>query len=239
MLSDFKDDDLFSGRIVESEIENKIDAGQVEAIVFHGNNEFYIGSEGIKFGSSEYPARLFKVQITPVFRTVSPPFITTEPVVKIKAGELYSYDIDASSTPVAIYSLRVFPTEMRIDSASGLISWVPDIKGDYNVTVIASNGISSDANQSFTINVKARDCGHRGDLCEQGTQQPVLNAERKDAPTAYADRPVCADGAEKEQGTKYIVTNSICNDAPQIDNDRPLCGEGSVWQQGTSLCVPK
>jgi hypothetical protein len=205
MLSDFKDDDFFSGRIVESEIENKIEAGRVEAITFYGNNELRIGSKGIKLGSTEYPAKLFKMQITPIFRTVIPLSIISRPVVETKAGELYSYYVNASATPVAEYFLSEFPTGMSIDSATGLISWIPNIKGDYGVVVVASNGVSPDANQSFIISVQARDCSHYGDLCEQGTQLAVTGAERKDVMTKYTERPFCSGGSIWQQGTSLCV----------------------------------
>ncbi len=69
MLSDFKDNDFFSGRIVTSEVKKEAGASQVESIVFYNDNELYIACEGMESDFVEYPATLFKTQIVPVFRT--------------------------------------------------------------------------------------------------------------------------------------------------------------------------
>ena len=42
---------------------------------------------------------------------------------------------------------------MTINATTGLIQWTPTAIGNYDVSVTASNGVSPDATQSYTINV--------------------------------------------------------------------------------------
>ncbi|MBK8946417.1 MAG: putative Ig domain-containing protein [Ignavibacteriae bacterium] len=79
------------------------------------------------------------------------PVITTAAVTNGVVGQLYSYDVDATGNPAPTYSLTTSPSGMTINSTSGLIQWTPSSSGSYNVTVKASNGVSPDASQSFTI----------------------------------------------------------------------------------------
>ena len=83
------------------------------------------------------------------------PVITSSAVTTGSVGQLYSYDVNASGNPTPTYSLTQNPSGMTIDPTSGLIQWTPSATGNVNVTVKASNGISPDATQSFTINVQS------------------------------------------------------------------------------------
>jgi hypothetical protein len=67
---------------------------------------------------------------------------------------LYEYNVDATGNAAPTYSLTAFPSGMTIDLYSGLIQWTPSLPGNFGVTVVASNGVSPDATQSFTINVQ-------------------------------------------------------------------------------------
>ncbi|NWF91108.1 MAG: putative Ig domain-containing protein, partial [Ignavibacteriaceae bacterium] len=83
------------------------------------------------------------------------PVITSTPVTSGTIGQLYSYDVEASGLPTPTYSLTVSPSGMTINSTSGLIQWTPVAGGTFNVTVVATNGVSPDAQQSFSITVPA------------------------------------------------------------------------------------
>ena len=85
--------------------------------------------------------------------TINAPVITSLAVTSGTAGQLYSYDVNASGNPTPSYSLTTRPSGMTINSSSGLIQWTPSSIGNYNVTVKAANGVSPDATQSFVINV--------------------------------------------------------------------------------------
>jgi hypothetical protein len=77
--------------------------------------------------------------------------ITTDPVTVGIVGQLYTYDLDATGSPVPSYSLVTAPFGMTINGATGLIEWTPSVTGNYPVTVEANNGVGTPARQSFTI----------------------------------------------------------------------------------------
>ena len=81
------------------------------------------------------------------------PVITSTPVTSTGVGSIYLYDVNATGNPEPTYSLREAPEGMNIDETLGIISWVANEVGTFDVTVVASNGIRPDATQSFTIEV--------------------------------------------------------------------------------------
>lgn len=83
----------------------------------------------------------------------SAPSITSSPVLNALVGQSYSYDVNASGSPTPVYSLNTAPSGMTINSSTGLISWKPATAGSYSVTVQASNGVSPNDVQNFTIKV--------------------------------------------------------------------------------------
>ena len=86
------------------------------------------------------------------------PLIVSTPVTTAKIGVEYTYDVNATDPDedVLTYSLTTKPTNMTINSATGVISWIPTSAqvGDNTVTVKVSDGQLS-ATQSFGIIVKA------------------------------------------------------------------------------------
>ncbi|MGH8547581.1 MAG: putative Ig domain-containing protein [Methylococcales bacterium] len=99
--------------------------------------------------------------------TVSPapanqaPTITSTPVPTATAGQLYSYDIDATDPDagdVLTYSLVAGPSTLTVDPASGLVQWTPTaaqvgVHSGITVKVTDSGGLS--ASQTFTITVQS------------------------------------------------------------------------------------
>ncbi len=81
------------------------------------------------------------------------PIITSTPVTSATLYEAYAYDVEATGNPTPTFTLTTAPAGMTIDAATGLIGWTPDAIGDFDVTVVASNGVGSDAVQSFVITV--------------------------------------------------------------------------------------
>ena len=80
------------------------------------------------------------------------PVITSIPITAVDLGETYNYDVNATDPDgdTLVYSLITKPAGMTIKSATGVISWIPKAKGDYNVVVKVSDG-DLDITQSFTI----------------------------------------------------------------------------------------
>jgi len=83
----------------------------------------------------------------------SAPSIASSPATTATVGQAYSYQVSASGNPTPTLSLSTSPTGMTI--TNGLISWTPSSAGSANVTVTASNGVGSNATQSFAITISA------------------------------------------------------------------------------------
>ncbi len=86
------------------------------------------------------------------------PVINPIPDATVTAGETYTYTVEAADPDegdTLIFSLTTNPsTDMAINPATGLISWIPTVTGSFEVTVEVSDGELS-STQSFTIEVLA------------------------------------------------------------------------------------
>ena len=83
------------------------------------------------------------------------PTIISTPITTITVDVLYNYDVDATDpdgSDTLTYALTTSPVGMTINSATGVISWTPSTKGDYDVTAEVSDGELLDT-QSFVITV--------------------------------------------------------------------------------------
>jgi RHS repeat-associated protein len=83
------------------------------------------------------------------------PLITSSPILTARVGVSYAYDVqatDADNDPL-IYSFGPAPAGMTINSASGLMSWLPGAGqvGQASVTATVSDGRGGVSSQSFTI----------------------------------------------------------------------------------------
>jgi hypothetical protein len=86
------------------------------------------------------------------------PEIVSSPKTKALSGVKYLCDVDAIGAPAPIYALSSGPAGMQIDEETGLIEWIPIASGDFEVTVVASNGVAPDDAQSFTVTVSEPVC---------------------------------------------------------------------------------
>jgi len=133
------------GKYTTSEVQSRFDwyvpgTKHTPFIAFNGlSNTFSEGVIGGGGGGS-----------TPVNHA---PTITSTPSIIATVGVEYNYDVDATDPDgdTLIYSLTTKPTDMTINSSSGLISWTPT-QGHYDVVVEVSDGSLTDT-QSFTIYV--------------------------------------------------------------------------------------
>lgn len=80
------------------------------------------------------------------------PIITSDPITTATVGVEFTYDVNATDPDgdTLTYSLDIKPSGMTINSATGLIKWIPTAEGDYPVVVKASDG-TLDITQDFTI----------------------------------------------------------------------------------------
>ncbi|MBN1817230.1 MAG: putative Ig domain-containing protein, partial [Sedimentisphaerales bacterium] len=80
------------------------------------------------------------------------PAITSLPTLEMQAGRLYSYEVRAAGNPLPVYELIEGPSGMGLDAHTGRLTWTPDVIGDFDIQVRASN-IAGDDEQSFTLHV--------------------------------------------------------------------------------------
>ncbi|MBI5001016.1 MAG: tandem-95 repeat protein [Euryarchaeota archaeon] len=88
------------------------------------------------------------------------PGFTSAPVMAATQGAAYSYDVDATDPDIAYgdsltYSITTFPAGMAIDSATGLVSWIPTNAqvGPNSVTARVADSVGASAVQQFIITV--------------------------------------------------------------------------------------
>jgi hypothetical protein len=82
--------------------------------------------------------------------TQKAPAIVSTAKTTATVGVEYSYEVSANGNPMPTFSLPTAPSGMTINAQSGMIIWTPTTAGSFDVTVRATNRVSS-ADQNFTI----------------------------------------------------------------------------------------
>jgi hypothetical protein len=93
------------------------------------------------------------VAVTATDNDNAAPVITSTPVTTAVINAPYTYDVNATGSPVPSYSLITSPAGMTINATTGVITWTPASTGQFNVTVRAANGVLPNDEQSWTITV--------------------------------------------------------------------------------------
>ena len=81
------------------------------------------------------------------------PTITSTAPIPGYVGVIYTYTAAATGNPTPLWKLTTAPSGMSIDHATGVITWTPTTSGNFNVTLVADNGVGTAATQSWSINV--------------------------------------------------------------------------------------
>ena len=85
------------------------------------------------------------------------PVITSEPITSGSEGEEYSYDVEASdiNNDRLEYSLVEAPLGMKIDTITGLITWLPKgtQAGEYDIKVKVADGKGGIVRQEFELKI--------------------------------------------------------------------------------------
>jgi len=82
------------------------------------------------------------------------PVITSVPPTTATQGVDYVYEVVATGVPSPRFELGSAPVGMTVDASTGLVHWpVQVLPGAYSATVRASNGVTPDAVQTWTITV--------------------------------------------------------------------------------------
>jgi len=97
-----------------------------------------------------------KVFVNPFFLNRDQVTITSTPPLNGTVDSLYTYQVQAvSDSPSAVLHYRLgedHPMLMTIDS-TGLITWVPQARGWYEVTVVVVSSLGGRAKQEYAIRV--------------------------------------------------------------------------------------
>ncbi|WP_223635960.1 PQQ-dependent sugar dehydrogenase [Corallococcus sp. EGB] len=150
-----------------------------------------------------------------------PPSITSTPVTTAVVGAAYRYDVDAAGRPQPTFSLEgTVPQGMSIDAATGLITWTPSAAGTVDVRVRAANGVSPDAEQTFTLTTKA-------DEAPRAILIRPTRGERVSGPTAefFGD---CVDDVGCTRAEFYVDGTRVSTDA-RTDTRFYFGGEPGRW----------
>ncbi len=80
------------------------------------------------------------------------PHIESEPITTAKEGVVYTYEVEATdfNNDILTYTLITSPSGMTINSSTGVITWIPEEVGSFEVVVEVSDGSKAER-QEFTI----------------------------------------------------------------------------------------
>jgi len=103
-----------------------------------------------------YITQSFTIKVSTLPPVNQKPVIYSTPITTATVGVTYFYDVNATDPDgdTLTYSLTTYPSNMTINSATGVISWIPTLAqvGYNSVTVMVSDGVLY-ITQSFTIKV--------------------------------------------------------------------------------------
>ncbi|MCP4001588.1 MAG: DUF5011 domain-containing protein, partial [Gammaproteobacteria bacterium] len=144
------------------------------------------------------------------------PIIISTPITTATVDILYQYDVDATDGYGGIsqvFSLTQNPPSMTVDSASGIISWIPDPSdvGTHPVSVNVDDGNGGSATQSYNITVSNA----------VDTTAPIITLLGStpvdiEVGTAYNDA-----GATASDNVDGNITTSIVTTGLPIDTSTP------------------
>jgi len=92
----------------------------------------------------------------PLSSQFSQPIIYSIPHIQATTGLPYICDVNAHGNPTPHYGLVAAPAGMSIDETTGLIEWLPQVTGDYDISVLATSTEGTYL-QEYTLNVSDYD----------------------------------------------------------------------------------
>ncbi len=85
-----------------------------------------------------------------------PPQFSSTPVTAGTVGSSYTYTATASGTPAPTLLASGVPAWLTFDANSGVLTGTPPAEGTYGpINIAATNGVSPDAVQTFSIDVSS------------------------------------------------------------------------------------
>jgi|GEM_PF-1094673 len=146
------------------------------------------------------------------------PVIISQPVTSAYKDGYYFYQViasDPNGDPI-LYSLPTRPSGMTINTTTGIISWRPQERGSYSVTVKASDPSGLSSSQSFKISVVDRPSNSSPRI----TSSPVTTAS-VETPYSYDVEATDSNGdvlfytlSNKPSGMTIDLTTGLINWTP-------------------------
>lgn len=139
--------------------------------------------------------------------------ITSTPPLYATVDSLYTYQVEAvSDSPSAVlhYRLGEHPALMAMDT-TGLISWIPQARGWYEVEVIVTSSLGSETMQEFTVRVAGIDGKIAGTVTDT-LGHPLANVVIRLYSTAWLRANIIGDPplnyfGETDSAGHYMITH--------------------------------
>jgi hypothetical protein len=113
--------------------------------------------EAVGTGGQRTRSNVFTIVLAP-FPVIDQIAIVSEPIRTARVGGTYEYPAKAKSTnPVALFrwALGVHPPAMTVDSVTGVVQWMPSLRGWFRVAVYVYSSFGGKAMQEYEIAVGA------------------------------------------------------------------------------------
>ncbi|MDT8450664.1 MAG: putative Ig domain-containing protein, partial [Wenzhouxiangellaceae bacterium] len=142
-----------------------------------------------------------------------PPEITSVPILAVRVGKRYEYQVDAVDPDgdELSFSLANAPKRITIDESIGLIAWEPAAPpGEYPVELVVRDPDGAEASQAWTLLVlRPNEDNH----APQIVSEPPLNATL-DQPWAY--QIVAADPDDDIEGFELVTGSDTQGDGAPV-----------------------
>jgi lysophospholipase L1-like esterase len=153
---------LWQGRIDDARVYTRVLSPEQILALYNGQTNVIKSNETVI--ADQWQARVtpfsdsdkgpMRMSNTVIIQPSTPtaPLIVSTPDTTAVVGVLYSYDVDASGSPLPAYALIDNPAGMTISGSTGLIQWTPSAAGSEFVKLRAFNTEGADT-QSYWIEV--------------------------------------------------------------------------------------
>jgi|GEM_PF-5429258 len=163
--------------------------------------------------------------------TNPPPIvISSTPDTIAVVDQEYFYRVQAAGNPSPQFMLLQAPQEMRIDSLSGLVSWLPTEEGLYDVELAAFNNIVPTNTQRFSIQVV------RPTHAEEEATLPTTFEVSTAYPNPFSTRIDVQYSLPKTSGIQAIVYDALGRQVAILLNTLHSPGKYNLsWEPGDDM----
>ena len=114
-----------------------------------GTFNFTVRAENV-VGHDEAPVTM---EVTVPVPPVAPTITSTVTSATIALGQAFTHHVTADGHPAPTFGISGHPLGLGINSTTGVFYGTPETAGTYTITITASNGVTPNATQNFTLNI--------------------------------------------------------------------------------------